>query len=484
MSDPVHQLYQGLLADPSLDAALQRRILSYARRAAWPLLIALCAHPNLDPGIDRELKAVRVASVRAAWLTRPGRPVPAVVAALGDDRRIVVCTAAASVTALPGAVYARLASMGNLRVAASLLANPSVPIRFQRAAATTWGAQVVGSRVVLRDRLHELFTHRPHLLDALASRSYNISVLRFCVEHPLKPQTLNWVAGRLAVHVAALATARDPAPAYQAWVFDTVVHLVEQPGVATAMRRTLATTLAVSAPGSTAVPASPLAVRAHAVATAVSGAFGGENPELGPPALRRASSSAEEAELILLVATALRTTDRHLAVALALNPALPRAALRAVLPLVHDQYAFGLVLHHAGDPDAAGAILARHPHLVTDALLGRCGDPQATVAALVSDAAAIGAPLSPSLANSAYLAPGIVTALPASYVAHTHLGVDATRALGAALQDALGAAVDRWQIFETLASSFDGTVADLLATCADLAALPDATPLPFHPSPV
>ena len=99
MSDPVHQLYQGLLADPSLDAALQRRILSYARRAAWPLLIALCAHPNLDPGIDRELKAVRVASVRAAWLTRPGRPVPAVVAALGDDRRIVVCTAAASVAA-------------------------------------------------------------------------------------------------------------------------------------------------------------------------------------------------------------------------------------------------------------------------------------------------------------------------------------------------------------------------------------------------
>jgi antitoxin (DNA-binding transcriptional repressor) of toxin-antitoxin stability system len=117
-----------LLQSGTLSPLAQERILRHAVTGKkYAVLAQLAHHPELTTGIDDRILAVNNGQVRAAWLTRPGRPVADIVATAQDDTRIPVCAALAGLAGLPAGLYETAAAKANPLVDVALLTNPAVP---------------------------------------------------------------------------------------------------------------------------------------------------------------------------------------------------------------------------------------------------------------------------------------------------------------------------------------------------------------------
>lgn len=134
----LYLLYNELMAaapDGALDTGLQRRILEHARRNdARDLAVALLGRNDLDPEIDREIGRSSELDVLIPWILRSGRDPGELVERLNRETRVKILSTLAGTAGLPETAYTALAEHTSEKILWTLLENPDAPLSAVRQA--------------------------------------------------------------------------------------------------------------------------------------------------------------------------------------------------------------------------------------------------------------------------------------------------------------------------------------------------------------
>lgn len=467
-TDVIADLYASLLTDPACPAQLQHRAYDYGVRHRKPKLLALLAGaPGTGPQLDRLLAEDPQHLVRAAWLSRPGRPVPDILAKLDGENRTTVLTAVAAVAGLPGEVYERISTVPSEKTAVTLLANPSAPLTAKRAAAAVYGLQFSG-RYSAQHELNKVFADQQELLDALASRTELLPVIGYAAERA--QLTAATVAHAAAVLCRDL-DAHDPG-ANGSWLqvdlmCNAAAHLAGQLTLTDADRARLSRSVM-------ALPAGNRSAKRADAVIALGKRPSGLAPAVSPTAAVRAA--ATPGELDDAVSLVQRTREPALAAALADNPNCGAGRLAEFITLVPATVASRLVVTRARDVDVLAVLLSENKHLIRDEVFAASGQPVTALAATARRFRETGKPLPTKLGRSEYATADVVAELPVDYLAGK-VTLTTSRATTAALLDRLGDTDACWQTFETLAAGFTGNLGNLL-TAVTLIEAGDEAPAP------
>lgn len=126
--DRVHLAMRALLASGKTDSTTQAAIFRYASECGdHGLLAELAGHPGLVAEIDEALAKIPAVTVRAAWLSRPGRGSSEISESLRSEKRSTVLMALAGITGLPAAIREHLAEIAYERRLRSLAAALLLP---------------------------------------------------------------------------------------------------------------------------------------------------------------------------------------------------------------------------------------------------------------------------------------------------------------------------------------------------------------------
>lgn len=112
MSQTIRSLFRKLISDQEhLAPFMQQRIFDYGSKHGDNTLLAeLTAHPSLTPELDEQLKDIPAAIVKAAWLSRPGREVEAILDLVAREKRVTVLSTLAAMENIPGEAQLALAN--------------------------------------------------------------------------------------------------------------------------------------------------------------------------------------------------------------------------------------------------------------------------------------------------------------------------------------------------------------------------------------
>lgn len=181
----IKSLYRTLLNANQLAPAQLARICDHAESTCdTGMLEQLARHPALDENTDARLARRTEASVRTAWLTRPGRTPQAIREALATERRIGILAVGAGLVTADATLQAELAAMNHPKIAERLLTAGAAPRSVQLTAYRTLAsAQTLTNaaesllRVAIydNDKLAAIASainaqHAPMVVDALAKR--------------------------------------------------------------------------------------------------------------------------------------------------------------------------------------------------------------------------------------------------------------------------------------------------------------------------
>lgn len=478
----MRELYEGLLRIPSLSPRMQERILSHARSVQdTDLLLRLLSRVDLSPEVDLDLSEDTSVPVRTAWLSRPGRSASAVETALASEKRIAVLEVVAGLPATTdSAVFEALADRDSPRLARALLRNASAPTSARLKAATTWGRSYRGESVhTARAASEELVPGRALASAAVLSTS-NLFLLQALASRDLNSQARERVLKEaVALYEEELRSGmrqedartwrRQPRTSQGLW---TSGLLLEAPGLSDELRSELVSlykrkdALGAKEDGRD-VKGAVAAQREQLLASAR--AYRGRERSL-----RSEKESALVFEAASLPASELRTlvkkakSSSALATAILSNPRCPLELVSDLMGPGHRHPVDQSKIVVSGSLEVVAEVLARSPRSLS--VIGLHSDPSRLLLEVVrrtprSNSALLNALMTLPWVTEELLLELPLSVLAARYSAPTHVFELYSRHLHMVLEDR----EDRWEVFDTLSRSFEGSVSELLETVRVLA---------------
>lgn len=474
MSTSVQNFYLGLLADPHATPELQKKIFLYAsRRKHLRLLATLAGHPNLDDEVDVLLGEFPDASVKAAWVRRPGRDKAILEELALRDTRASVLEGVAMVHDLSTAAYLKIVKRKQRKALWAVISNLTAPLEAKEAAASALGACYNTTTVGYREAelLKTMFGDMPELLPALIKEATHPTVLTLAVSsEEISSEKFDEIIKMIAdmmllwtkeVGTAALRYYDHRQRAY----IDAAETLIKNAAVSLEQLEPLVNAAAAY---------DRCFAAGHSPTQNILGAVSNRKANGAVPlgstrtALRVARVATNREDLLQYATTAAHTKDRYLASAVAINP-MTDGEIMSVVALYLGYYAIErTLLARLRDHEVMVALLAAVPRYISDTWLLKAEHPEKLLTDITLKLAQNGSYLPPSVLHSRFMTPATAVHLPVSTLGNPELPTSTRQAASAALMHALGNRPERWEIFESVGEAFDGSLMELLNACGML----------------
>lgn len=481
MAEP---LWAQMAHAPNITPVMQRRAFDWALRAKnWKTIGILAHNQNLTDEIDDLIGALRQAQPRIAWLTRPGRSPEQVAAALeGEDRGTVLVTLARLVTdssTLARVLDAAEASTRTtpLETALTVAENPASAGDLRRRAMRAVGEHLTFTRTLIErtEKLLDKTDGDPTLRVDLLSGDATLSAHLVKADGPLDQVVVERTSECLADYLDLwFERVTDTEHRHASWLFEhdeplhtalkRVIHLSTDSAMPVRARRRIAEVL---------FTARDADVRHRmGVQKALDGTLEAflhrgietrEDLEHSLTLLEEATTSTDPDRLAEIAAMRFRL-GQPLEACLKSNPALPLEILARFhwygvtsidrLTRVRDDV-WELLRH----PDFAVGGLG----VVSDDDLERFGIAEEYLVSAAAHASYFPA----WVANSRHLTERVVRAAPVNGLRRC-MYLTTAKMLVTVLDEAFGDNSELWELYESMADSFGGSLDELIGcvTCA------------------
>jgi hypothetical protein len=131
----LQKLYERLITGTlPIVASMQKRMITYLiREKEFGLLGRMATRTDLSPESEVTLRDRSEALVLAGWASRPGLTADELIARLGDETRVSTLLPLAKMEGLPEEVYATISRNRSVKLVDALLENPSVSVTIRLA---------------------------------------------------------------------------------------------------------------------------------------------------------------------------------------------------------------------------------------------------------------------------------------------------------------------------------------------------------------
>jgi hypothetical protein len=457
-------LYRDLLADEHCPLEDQQRALRYGlAHRDYKLLGVLAAHPHLDATIEAQLTKCGAAGVVAALLTRQDRSDAEILAVLAKEKRVTVLETLAGRDDLPTAAYDLLVERAGSRTVSALLRNPALTeaqrVRLLPAAAEHF----IGHYQWAAERwLTEHFASRPDLVAKLATLlpdrdSEALIAVATCPELD--------EATQLRI-VASIDTTSGSASIARA-----IERLADNPALTAAAHAALiAACHAAMQPPANAAPMWQLPWGLRGL-PGVLQRLQQRTPVTSPAALGTEAATCTDAARLTALSL-LAAGSVPLRVTLLLNPHTPLEVVEALAGHVGSAALEQAATRFAADPERLAHIVMAAPRSMLADLVGRAEQPAVALQGVIALYVGRGQQVPVQVLGAPEVTDEALLALPPSVLSMVFeqpLAIERRRALSRLITAHLGESAERWELFETLAGEFGGTVGQLLEVCDNLA---------------
>lgn len=475
MAKAISLLYRTVLTNGELTVGVQQQILKYGvRNRDLELLAQLTRHSALDASVEAELAALPYAVVKAAWASRPSRTTTELEALVVNERRVKILAALAALEGLPEKVYETLAKCEGVTALVALATNEAAPLEARTAAAGR-AAGILSLESKIPNALSLLAT-QPEFAPAIGSEARHSSLLLTALETSALDETATSRALKLlAAEVEALVIKhKNPGlPAtVQYWVRNHIhdaAQLVSS--IWNAAKSNSISDDDLQRCRSVAKDVLNIAQRGQSshwtaqLKTVVKEMSSSQNSAQSIVTALRNASSPEELEALI---------EKHQNV-LSLGGNGGRAAVYAVARSPHlgverlrqmssarwlDWHSVQTLMRTTPDPDRLGALMALWPWWTTE-MLEKAKDPRAALAAMIKYSKQWSTTLPQDILSSKWLDSDLAAELPLQCFYPANANSVTAKRLAELLESKL-TEQRHWEHFETLGSSFNGSINDLL----------------------
>lgn len=443
-----------MLSGDVLDERVQWRILREGSRTRDAgLLTSLVRHPALVPEVDEALGEVALASVRAAWLTRPARPLPDVTSLIRGEKRVTVLAAILDTPGVPEEAIETASERLSCSKVLPLLSRDDLSMGLREKLARMFTEKTTASSRVLSNQLAAL-PNDPGLIRIILEGTNHCGLAAHCLSVvDASPQDIERVIGLAcdALDPARAAEVRPPDEWLSALLAGLSGHVVT-----TEQRMSL-----------------EMAVQGSSIHS-----WEKSNVVTDVRSLTSSNVSREECLVALgACATPEQVLELLKVVSLHRLPLLPFAKAAYTLPQVPPEVFRALIRSIKmpwrnlrllwsckSDPVKTALLYLEHPWL-DFAAVENGPDGAATVEAIVCACAQDGSVLPHEVQASRHLTGELLSGLPVG--ALLLLNEQAATKLSGAVADRLVEAVSddaQWAVLRVLADEFQGSLPELLDT--------------------
>lgn len=460
-SNALTRLYRVLVQDPNGDPVIQRRILAVGSASNdGEMLATLASLPHVAEDVDAAIGKRKGARERAAWISRKERTPDEVKAALKGERRVAVLTAAAKRTDLDKTAYKTIADFAHPKSNTALLKNPAVSLELKKSVAVVWGSQNEDENGYrLREDLASSFGPIPAAHDALASNTTHPDILYFVsrsklseasqmrvVEHLIKPNIQHAIKSNDYYVAERLKAAAQAA-----------MNLSANPGTTPVVREVLLQTFVNVGP----IPKPTKSYYAsfdmeklrletiEAIKSGSTGAFVDPAEE--------AATTTDSERLLELAKAANKDDNNTLAQAVLANQLVSAEVIREVARFVGWQARASVMemLVTREDPSAFVEMVNHSYGFVEDDILAKAPNPPEVLRLMAlslneqtGGQRAQGAWL--QILQSRWCTSTVLLELPVMAIGHPEAPANVATVVNAALLEAFGDDVAKWNLFEAL----------------------------------
>lgn len=476
----VQQFYIGLLADPEASSELQGRVFAYAsKRKIIPVLVALANHPHLDPVLDEALGEFPDAAVKAAWARRFDRSAEVLETLARKDNRASVLEGVAMVETLSADAYMRIAKRRHIKAHWALLQNPAVPVDVKEVAAAQVGEKYTGDGYRASQRLEQAFESQPELLPALASKTSSFAVIQVAAgSEELPAETQERIAEVFDEQCAEIRkSASSGSVNYSYQVMSELDKVVDAAAVVVANESFAQGHVDRVIKAVNASMHNTQRPSSRVFANAVAGRgkqTGPSTPKVSLGAARKASTRAELLGFAKQVSVHKNTS---LAMAVLLNPLVDAEIASLAAGALNWTVGPRVLLAKLRDRPVAVAIMVENPALLTDETLAKMEDPRGVLQDVTLQLVRKGRRIPMSVSQSRFVTPSTAIHMPVDTFASADLPLATRKAAADAVMRTLATSDERWEIFESVGESYQGSLAELLSACGMLDGSLDEEPV-------
>jgi hypothetical protein len=469
MAESFGLVYRSLLMVEDLSPAIQDRIYNYGTRTKdYELLAALARHPRLALDLDARFAGVPHAVVKAAWAARPGRTDEQLSELVRNETRVKVLTALAQREDTPQKVYALIAQTKGQAPLAAIAANEAVDIETRVTAVGQLASVISPTAGTIPIHVLALIGSDDRFAIAAASTLNNpflaMAALKSgAVSGELETRSVRVITETLMSKIRKALDSQDQVYSYE--MYDARDFLSAATSVFQASGVNVESSKLVAECGEILSELKAANARyAHHVDEFLASTGSSASTAL----VAKARTASDEATLVAIVASITTGTQRNTS---------PEATLCAVAqnrhctPDVIRMMFNSKVMHWNSirtiastitNPVSLGAILLWAPWAGLERVLARTTDPRAVLTHLLEIAGAKDCTVPREVMESKYMDSELIAMLPIS----SFYPNNTTPAMSEQLAQMLAQRVvddTTWEVIETVAMNFSGSVDDLIS---------------------